>query len=178
LGIVSNINAKVGQQIVSASALHDTTRMDLYNLQLNYILYAGAFDKLIGNIEAAKAGMKAAGKSIFSIQAFQNKLQKMKNADQQADFDEYSTLAIKMVSDLESSLGLQKLINLVGANNIFVYAEIDGFREGDEAGDQTFVSSTLGHVGSVNSQGPLTALRKKLGISESELYANWFLEAL
>ena len=73
---------------------------------------------------------------------------------------------------------IAKIGELIGKNNIFAYTTLTGFREGDEAGDQTFVSNTYGEIGSQNQMGPLTSLKRKIGITESELFTNWFLEAL
>ena len=70
----------------------------------------------------------------------------------------------KMVDDLDFK-DFQKII---GADNLYVYGSIDGFREKSEILNDTVFSNSIGRIGSKQWNGPLEVVRDLLGLSEGE----------
>ena len=86
----------------------------------------------------------------------------------------YSRFMVKMMKIAEDKLSIEGLVKLMGGKeNIYIYSKIEGFRNGDENGDASYISDSIGKFGSKNVLGPVEALRNKIGMSESEMLAYW-----
>lgn len=176
--IIGEINEKAGQNLFSKLALRDTKVLRLYQIQLSFVIYERGIEQLQANVTRMQKMLQAARVNESTIQSLINQISKLRWSNKHNNFDDYSYAVMQVFSMLEQKLPIAKIGELVGKNNIFAYTTLTGFREGDEAGDQTFVSNTYGEIGSQNQLGPLTSLKRKIGITESELFTNWFLEAL
>jgi hypothetical protein len=65
---------------------------------------------------------------------------------------------------------------LIGENNLYVYASIDGLREKSEVLNDTVFSNSIGKIGSDKWNGPLEVVRDLLGISGGEFFGDWLRE--
>ena len=85
-------------------------------------------------------------------------------------------MAIKMVEAVEGNLRIAGMSQIFGGgNNFFAIAKIDGFRVGDESGDQKILSNSFGRLGTEDIEGPLNQIRRFMGISNGEFYMSWLL---
>ncbi len=70
---------------------------------------------------------------------------------------------------------------MFGNGNFLLMAKIDGFRIGDENGDQGLVSNTFGTRGEDNLSGPTADILEFFRVTgsetmtEGEFYVNWML---
>jgi hypothetical protein len=75
-----------------------------------------------------------------------------------------------------NDIKFQDLKKLLGENNLYVYATIDGFREKSEILNDTIYSNSIGKIGSDEWQGPLQSVRDLIGIPEGEFTGGWLRE--
>ncbi len=86
---------------------------------------------------------------------------------------------MKALSQSEYKLNLNGLVALMGGTeNIFVNSRIDGFREGDEDGDKSLISNSLGEFGSPNILGPVVQLQRQTEMIEGEFFIYWMMKRL
>jgi hypothetical protein len=178
MNIINEVNQHAGQALIPADALKDTTAIDLYNITLNYMIYDGAVPALGKNSQLLRQLLSAKGVNDQKISSIISDLARLSLMDKAGNFDAYANLMIDTFNFLETHLPLTDIINAAGGDNVFVYAQVGGFREGDELGDQAYMSNSIGRVGSRFVYGPLSDLVKRIGISENELMATWMMEAL
>ncbi len=84
--------------------------------------------------------------------------------------------AISTSERLVSQKGLFLLFG--GKENIFIQAELQGFKAGDELGDKPFFSNSLGQIGHEKVSGPLYHVQRKIGMTESEFFIYWLLNRI
>lgn len=92
---------------------------------------------------------------------------------------------LKMVSMVERKLTVEGYEAIFGSKaNFLLLAKIDGFRIGDEKGEQPIVSNTFGMVGNDNLNGPTADVLEFFrytgteAMTEGEFYINWLLGRL
>ena len=92
-----------------------------------------------------------------------------------------SKFLIKIFSMLERKLTVYGYELAFGKGNFLLMASIDGFRVGDENGDQPLISNTFGMRGNENLSGPTVDIQdffRETGseaMTEGEFYVNWLL---
>jgi hypothetical protein len=96
-----------------------------------------------------------------------------------------SNQLLKIVSLIERKLTLEGIEAAFGSReNFLLLARIDGFRIGDESGDQPLISNTFGMLGNDNLNGPTAEMLEFLryqgseSMTEGEFYVNWILGRL
>ena len=83
---------------------------------------------------------------------------------------------LKAISEAEEELNIYGLKEIFGGeSNFYSFARLDGFREGDENGDQPVVSHSLGEFGRERMEGPINAIREKTNMTEGEFLISWIL---
>ena len=83
-----------------------------------------------------------------------------------------------MISLVESNLPMKEIKLIAGEKNFLVTSRVQGFRKGDENGDRPLVSNTWGEIGDQYSQGPMTALKNFIGMTDSEFFGLWIMGRL
>lgn len=96
-----------------------------------------------------------------------------------------SDYMLKMVSLIERKLTVEGYEVAFGSRaNFLLMARVEGFRIGDENGDQTLTSSTFGMLGNDNLNGPTADVLEFFrytgseSMTEGEFYVNWMLGRL
>ena len=86
---------------------------------------------------------------------------------------------LKAIGHMEKSIYLPGIVKLMGGDeNIYVTSKISGFREGDEDGDSTLISNSLGEYGSARILGPLVQVQRTTDMLEGEFFINWMMQRL
>lgn len=81
-----------------------------------------------------------------------------------------------LLEKLFNELKFSDLKKLLGENNFYVYAAIDGLREKSEILNDTIYSNSIGKIGSDKWNGPLQVVRDLVGVSGGEFSGDWFRE--
>jgi hypothetical protein len=81
-----------------------------------------------------------------------------------------------LAQQMFNEIKFQDLKMLMGENNLYVYATIDGFREKSEVLNDTIYSNSIGKIGSDKWQGPLQVVRDLVGMPEGEFSGGWLRE--
>ena len=86
---------------------------------------------------------------------------------------------LKALSYMEKTVYLPGIALLMGGTeNIYAYARIEGFREGDEAGDRGITSNAFGQYGSPRVLGPVIQMQQTTNMLEGEFFINWMMQRL
>lgn len=195
--ILDDINRSFGFKITQPNTLANVKKIDLYAITLSMNIYHA------GLLQLAKMNKKELEKVITPIvlgfncmqylddpeciQPRQNlsaKIYWLQQRQQQylnlinSDAEKAADAAIQMVDLAEALMPGRRFVQLVGENNIFVQARIQGFREGDELGDTPLMGSTIGLIGSKATEGPLTYIQQNMKVLRGEFFINWLLSPL
>ncbi len=92
------------------------------------------------------------------------------------EVDKAAKYAAKLFSVLHQDLSFTGLALICGGKeNLYVTAQIRGFRKGDENGDVPYISDSLGEFGDINISGPMNSMKSKIGMTDAEFYASWMM---
>ena len=78
--------------------------------------------------------------------------------------------------DFQNDVTIRGLAEIVGSDNISYQGRIEGFRQGDESGDEAIFSNVYGELPLPLHVMPTQRVMQNWGILEGELLANWMME--
>jgi hypothetical protein len=188
--ILNEFKTRYRYDFWGAPVLNDTQRIFLYNISVNMLFYKNgieylfqlpeekiraifrshqSFDNLVINpatIEDSDTGVKK----------FLKYLNKFRKYEQKENEDKANKYLLKAFSHAEKNLTIAGITALVGGDqNFFMNARIEGFREGDEDGDRSLVSNSLGEFGSSQIMGPISGMQRNLEMLEGEFFIYWMM---
>ena len=100
-------------------------------------------------------------------------------AYQQGNVEQTVKFMSEFITFTEKLLPVYDFYQLFGGEqNIFVRAQVFGFRVGDEKEDNGLSSHTLGRIGSEKGDGPLKDIQRKIGVTESEFFIYWLMNRI
>lgn len=187
-------NAKYGQELFANETLRDATKLKLYNLSLNLNVYEAGIEKLknLSNSELEKIQRRYKRERAFTKKCknirWRNKVvcgnlktimsenddckkEVRKNSSKKA-----AKCLLELAQTLEESLEFKDFKDLIGLENIYIYGQIQGFRQESETLVEPINSSTIGHIGSKQWNGPVEAVRDILGLQNGEFTGSWMRE--
>lgn len=80
---------------------------------------------------------------------------------------------LELTERLFNDLDFIDFKDLLGKDNFYVYAGIDGFRAKSEVLNETIFSNSIGEITSKNVSGPLDRVRELLGLQGGEMFGSW-----
>lgn len=189
--LVNGLSAKFGFQLYPDGFLMDTTNVKLYEIDLYVNLYESAFAQLLAMTPAQLTALEnkthaqyhchevmlplinsAADRSACeSLEKFTKALATYRNA--RLDAGNQAINLYNLVLDLEQFVQFKDLVQLVGADHMYVYSTINGFRIGSETLSDPIRSNTLGKVDPNNPDGILDAVEQILGVDDGEFKMQW-----
>tara|TARA_R110000868_G_scaffold124990_2_gene330244 strand:- start:1631 stop:4624 length:2994 start_codon:yes stop_codon:yes gene_type:complete len=172
--------------------LAQTDRLFLYNINVNFLIHpqgVEAMEKLSREdvnkifrhysrgVRNNASRLRQEDRAITQpARKFLRLLDKALEAKADGDVEEYSDQILKAMAQAEEELNIYGLKEMFGGEaNFYSFARIDGFREGDENGDQAIVSHSLGEFGREGMEGPLASIREKTNMTEGEFLISWIL---
>ena len=193
--ILDEIQGMYQSDLFRRPDLNSTKAIQFYNATMNVSLYREAIDYILSLPDATI-------QQIFADYSKPN-LQHIENQDVsqmvpnnpwansvisdrnsiQKNWKKNPAKASEDLADLlyvaESQLtfnGFKKMAG--GIQNIFIRGNFDGFRVGDQAGQHSLTSQSLGKIGSEEPQGPLATVQGVTSASSGELFISWLLSNL
>ncbi len=210
--LVKKIEKRLRFDLFSENFMAGVKKVFLYNLNLNYFFHQegiehmrGLSEKSIKNIfrkytdkdyldtdeqeetddELNEDETEEKVRFFSGEKRFLRFLKKAEKYEAKGNLKKHAKYLIKAIKIAERKLSVAGLIKLVGGEeNLFIISDLDGFREGDENGDQTqrgpyevspTNSNTLGEIGDHRLSGPFGYLMQKTNIKNSELFVNWIM---
>ncbi len=181
-----------------AEVLAQTKKLFLYNINVNLYVHKEGIAALVlkKDEEIKDAFMKFqardmtnyTGDDALKFSGYKEVINWKKEYQKEiakSDLKKASHYLLKMISKIESKLTVGGFEALLGGKAGFLLqARIDGFRIGDEKGDQPLISNTFGTLGSDTLGGPtadvLGFFQQTGGATmiDGEFYVNWLLGRL
>ncbi|MDB9786791.1 hypothetical protein OAB57_01685 [Bacteriovoracaceae bacterium] len=180
--ILEEINKRYQFPLYSNLDLQQTKRLYLYNIESNLFIYEKGINYLINNITRAKDlfrqfGIRGFPRSRYKYYSYVFK--KYQRAIKKGHYRRATGYLRDMVAYANQYLSFPGVVALVGGiKNLFVTSKIEGYRDGDEAGDTPIYSNTIGEIGSRHSSGPLQAILGHTKMTQSEFYGYWIMGRL
>lgn len=187
-------NKKYGKELFARETLRDATKLKLYNLSLNINVYEDGIERLknLSNNDLKKIQRRYKRQRTFSRKCknirFRNKVVcgnlktiMDENDDCKKDVRRGSSkkaakCLLELAQTLEKSLEFKDFKDLLGIENIYIFGQIQGFRQDSETLVEPINSSTIGHIGSRQWNGPVEAVREILGLQNGEFTGSWMRE--
>ena len=187
-------NDKYGKELFAKETLRDATQLKLYNLSLNLNIYDDGIERLknLSNGDLKKIQRKYKRERAFSRKCksirYRNKVVcgnlktiMDENDDCKKDVRTKSSkkaakCLLELAQNLEKSLEFKDFKQLIGIENIYIYGQIQGFRQDSETLVEPINSNTIGHIGSRQWNGPVEAVREILGLQNGEFTGSWMRE--
>lgn len=162
----------------------DFKKLRLYNLSFNLNLYEQGIVSLqnikveaINKLEAKykktrlcpheENTNRAECGDLWSIRS------KIKSCAKKVEYKDVADCQLDLVETLFNDLDFNDFSDLIGKDNYYVYAGIDGFRAKSEILNETIFSNSIGTIGSKNVTGPLDRVRELLGLQSGEMRGTW-----
>ncbi len=195
--IISEINQKFhGRFFQNNEIFLHTKKLQLYEIKFQTFIYTAGIDFLLSSSKKKlrnifyKYSDKEEGVNDENVDSYtwENRLQL--NLDKIIKYIEKhqeSVLACKPQEASKYLMEIFKIINehltfgglvdLVGGEaNLYAFANVQGFRTKEEAGDRPYISNSIGEFGDKNILGPLSNIQNKIEMNENEFFAYWILE--
>ena len=191
--ILDEMRQRYRHDFFNAPVLNDTRRIFLYNISLNVFFYTNGLEYLmtLKDEEIKKIFRENLGQfnlminpakvedSDTGVSTFLRFMARFRKYESKGNFEKANKYLLKALSQAEYKLNLKGLVALMGGEeNIYINARIDGFREGDEDGDKSIVSNSIGEFGSANILGPVVQMQKQTEMLEGEFFIYWMMTRL
>jgi hypothetical protein len=193
--LIEEVNEQFGNPLFSQLDFLNAKAYELYSLDVNIYMYEDAMQRLM-NIPAkelseflnkyaktpkvatsprGQAGTSPRADKIRWVMIYREKALKNWNKMDRSSLKS----AAQYMNALELILPFDRFIEVVGGKeNLFLYGQLNAFREGDENGDRPLMANTIGQFGSEKVRGPLSEMQSNMGISTGSFYLLWLLGAL
>lgn len=178
-----------------SEVLAQTKKLFLYNINVNLYVHKEGIQALVSkkDEEIRTAFLKYqsrdmtnyTGDDALTFSGYDNVMKwkrKYQERIAKSDLKGASNYLLKMINEIEDKLTVNGFEALFGGKNGFLLmARIDGFRIGDENGDQPLVSNTFGTLGNDTLKGPTSEMLdffQKTGtetMTDGEFYVNWLI---
>ena len=181
--IIDRLNERFGTSLYYPEVLNTTSELELYNISATIYLYAEGIQNIAHYpkkqvkvlverylVSSPDDRDSQIDMKVNSFTYYQKKYLKALNANNAKDMARFGE---KMIAFAEANFPMKELKLIAGEKNIFITSRVQGFRKGDENGDRPLVSNTWGEIGAQYSQGPMTALKNIIGMTESEFLGSW-----
>jgi hypothetical protein len=197
---LEKLKRKYRFRFYSDEVLNNVDHLFLYNININFLFYPEGIDHALRVTEdEVKEIFKkynsefdpgsSESKKLFGTAGHKIFLRHREKVIQYLDTREYGKISKhlnKMLEVVEKKLAMEGMKRLFGGTeNFFVYAKIDGFRDGNEDATNDFsfmedpyVSHSLGEFGAKGLstlRGPFAEVLSKTGMTTSELTIQWLL---
>jgi hypothetical protein len=197
LRILKKMNRQFGVKLVDPVTLSDSRNILLYSVSLEINIYKAGIRRLAGLSPQEVRNLFSSALKISSCQELDPDaacLSEQQNYEtqvslfmkSQTDYLQALTsngpraadMALDLVNVAEAYFPGQALVNIVGAENVFITVNVDGFRDGDEQGDKILQGSTRGWIGANAITGPLAFLQQHLNAIGGEFLLTWLMSPL
>lgn len=180
---IKKIKKRYKYEFFKPEDLANTDELFLYNINVNFFVHTSGIDYLL-NLEEDKikriwrnfSGVIDEEDAEQGADFLISKIKSYKRANEKRDINKVGKLGVDLIKIVERNLSAQGIISMFGGGrNVLAVGKIDGYRVGDENGDQSIISNSLGREGREGIDGPLGTMRKFLGMTNGEFYINWLL---
>jgi hypothetical protein len=195
LKILEQIKDRYRFNFLPEEVLAQTKKLFLYNFNVNLYVHTNGLKELMAKDEDALKELfikyqtrdltNYTGEDALVHSGIERLLRWKKKYGQKMaknDMEGASSYLLKIVSLIERKLTVQGFESAFGGkHNFLLLARVDGFRIGDENGDQPLISNSFGMSGNENLNGPTGDILEFLRVSgtetmtEGEFYVNWLL---
>lgn len=191
--VLEQLKTRYRYSFWNGPVLNDTQRIFLYNISLNMLFYENGIKHLFSLKEDEIRRIFRTHKSFDNlvvnpakvedkhtrVKTFLKYMAKFRKYEAKQNEDKANDYLLKALDTAEDDLTVAGLSALMGGDqNFFMSARIDGFREGDEDGDRSLVSSSLGEFGSSKIAGPIVSLQQGSEMIEGEFFIYWMMTRL
>jgi hypothetical protein len=176
--IIKKFNEKYQRELFPPLVLHQTTKIFLYDIGVNILIYPKAIEYMMALDESSfeRIVLDAIPEKTKKPKYWRmlSHFRAAKKHQEKGNYKKYAAFVRSTTSMANRWLTLDGLTKLLGGDNHFlITGAIDGFRISDEGGDTRINSNTIGQIGGSDFYGPVQELLKQIGITASEFYAYW-----
>lgn len=192
LKILEDIKERYVFGFFPRQVLAQTDRLFLYNINVNFLIHPQGIEHMeklsrddvykifrhySRGVRNNASRLRQDDRAITQpSRKFLKMLKKANEAKEENNIEEYSDQILRALAEAEEELNIFGLKEMFGGEqNFYSFARIDGFREGDENGDQAIVSHSLGEFGQEGMEGPISAIREQTNMTEGEFLISWIL---
>lgn len=178
------INREAGRKIFDPIVVTNTDSILLYQISFNYTVTQEGVDQLLlANKQSIKQVLEQDAQ--FGIDPekldglvgyYFSELKKIKSELSALDPNDGMKRYHKWLKSFQTQVTIVGLEKLVGKDNLAYQGRIEGFRQGDENGDNPIFSNVYGELPLPLHISPTQEIMKNWGILEGELLANWMME--
>lgn len=183
--MIEQVNNEFGEEIFNPSSYQNTDSIRLYQIQVQTFLAMGAIERLMNYREDQFLNVL----NLYAGDNLDSENREMLASYWEGKWDEWRLLLFenpdKMLKKYHQWLkayidyvGVKGLAYTVGEENIYFKGRVDGFRQGDEAGDQPIESDVFGKLPLPLHFTPSQKIMNDddWGILEGELLLTWMSE--
>ncbi|HXH32148.1 MAG TPA: hypothetical protein VNJ01_15190 [Bacteriovoracaceae bacterium] len=182
--LIKTVNKEAGTEVFNPLSIISTDSILLYKITFTYLLTQEGTDRLLNSsaadlkrILSTHAQEKVGLDRINQLAANYSKrlaevASELVSSDPTNGMKRYHGL----LKDLQDVVTIKGLEALAGKDNIAYQGRIEGFRQGDENGDNPVLSHVYGELPLPLHSTPTQQIIQNWGILEGELLANWLME--
>lgn len=182
--ILEKLNKEAGREVFNPLSVINTDSILLYQISFLYALTQEGSDTLL-NVSWAKLWDIINRNSITDVTNFTvnrrtnrhfNRIWHVRERLRSEDPEEGLKSWHSLLRELQEDITIVGLEELVGKENLAYQGKIEGFRQGDENGDNPVFTHVFGELPLPLHVSPTQRVMQNWGILEGELLLNWMSE--
>jgi hypothetical protein len=181
--MLEQLNREAGREIFNNLSVINTDSILLYQIAYTYTITQEGAQKLLTSsskqLESIMMSRSSRGRGEVSpekARILYQQLKKIRSELSEADPGNGMKRLHSWLRSFQDETTVRGLEDLVGSDNIVYQGRIEGFRQGDENGDNPVFSHVYGVLPLPLHVSPTQQVMQNWGILEGELLANWLME--
>lgn len=183
-GILEKLNKEAGVDVFNPLSVINTDSILLYQISFLYVMTQEGSDTLL-NVSWERLWDIVNRHSINEVTNFTvnrrtnrhfNRIWSVRQRLQGDDKEEGLKAWHSVLRELQEDITIVGLMELVGKDNLAYQGKIEGFRQGDENGDNPVFTHVYGELPLPLHVSPTQKVMQNWGILEGELLLNWMSE--
>ena len=182
--LMKTVNQEAGMEVFNSLSISNTNSILLYRITFTYLLTQEGTDRLVNltlpELKDLLSNFAQRRETPQRIDLIAQDLagdlksirEELRKADPSTGMKKYHSFLKK----LQDSITIKGLEAKAGKDNIAYQGRIEGFRQGDENGDNPIFSHVFGELPLPLQISPSQQIIQNWGILEGELLVNWLME--
>ncbi len=182
-GLLEQVNREAGRRIFDPLMVINANSILLYQVSFFYTLTQEGVTRLLASTDSqVRAALRGnvyrdnTHERLGDERDIVRDLRRIQRLMAQPDPSDGMKELHTFLKNFHSSVSVRGLEALVGTENIAYQGRIEGYRQGDEAGDSPVFSNVYGELPVQLHTAPTQQVMQSWGILEGELLSNWMME--
>ena len=178
--MIQDLRDRYKYDFFNPEILAQTEELFFYNMNINFFVKPEGLNYLMNTKEEK---IRKNWENYVRYGNTENKIDRLirliisyKRHKEKNNKERMAELGLSIMKTLENNLSVKGFLSMFGGGRYaLAIGKIEGYRVGDEKGDEGLISNSIGREGTEGLLGPLGTMQGELGMSNGEFFLSWIL---